>query len=91
VRAKVPAISESLSKDVTRVIHEVRKLNMAKVPGVAETIDWATALVALRTQHLNQDVITETTSCFLKDEGDLRKFEAELSNDRITEILNPVP
>ena len=79
VRAKVPAIGEALSAELTRLIQAVRKLNLAKVPGVAETLDWASALVVLNTSQLDQDVIAETAGCFLKDEADLRKFEAELS------------
>jgi MoxR-like ATPase len=78
VRAKVPGISESLSAELTRMIQSVRKLKMAKVPGVAETLDWAAALVVLNTTALDQQVIAETAGCFLKDEADLRKFEAEL-------------
>jgi MoxR-like ATPase len=83
VRAKVPAIGEALSVEVTRVIQAIRKLNLVKVPGVAETLDWATALAALNTTQLDREVIAETTGCFLKDETDLRKFEAELSADTI--------
>jgi MoxR-like ATPase len=79
VRAKVPAIGEALSAEVTRVIQTIRKLNLVKVPGVAETLDWATALAALNTTRLDREVIAETAGCFLKDEADLRKFEAELS------------
>jgi MoxR-like ATPase len=83
VRAKVPAISEALSTEVTRLIQAVRKLNLAKAPGVAETLDWAAALVVLNASQLDQEVIAETAGCFLKDEGDLRKFEAELSAGHI--------
>ncbi len=86
VRAKVPAISASLSTEITRVIQAVRKLNMTKVPGVAETLDWATALVALNTTELDQAVIAETTGCFLKDESDLRKFESELAAGRLDSV-----
>jgi MoxR-like ATPase len=83
VRAKVPAIGETLSTEVTRMIQSVRKLNLAKTPGVAETIDWASALVVLDASQLDEEVIAETTGCFLKDEADLRKFEAELSAGRL--------
>jgi MoxR-like ATPase len=83
VRAKVPAISEALSTELTRLIQAVRKLNLAKAPGVAETLDWAAALVVLNASQLDQEVIAETAGCFLKDEGDLRKFEAELSAGHI--------
>ena len=87
VRAKVPEISERLSAEVTRVIQGVRKLNMIKVPGIAETLDWATALVALNAQQLDGEVISETAGCFLKDETDMRKFEAELSDGHLEGIL----
>ncbi|HEX5736425.1 MAG TPA: MoxR family ATPase [Blastocatellia bacterium] len=90
VRARVPAISEPLSAEITRVIQAVRKLSLTKVPGVAETLDWATALVALNTSELDQAVIAETTGCFLKDESDLRKFESELTSGSLTEALNPL-
>jgi MoxR-like ATPase len=83
VRAKVPAIGEALSTEVTRMIQAVRKLNLAKTPGVAETLDWASALVVLNASQLDEEVITETAGCFLKDEADLRKFEAELSAGRL--------
>ena len=46
VRAKVPAISARLATEITRVIQAVRKMTLTKVPGVAETLDWATALTA---------------------------------------------
>jgi MoxR-like ATPase len=83
VRAKVPGISEALSNEITRLIQSVRKLNLTKVPGVAETLDWAAALVVLNASQLDQEVIAETAGCFLKDEADMRKFDAELSAGRI--------
>ena len=83
VRAKVPAIGESLSTEVTRMIQAVRKLNLAKTPGVAETLDWASALVVLNASQLDEEVILETKGCFLKDEADLRKFEAEVNAGRL--------
>jgi MoxR-like ATPase len=83
VRAKVPAIGESLSTEVTRMIQAVRKLSLAKTPGVAETLDWASALVVLNASRLDEEVIAETAGCFLKDEADLRKFEAEMKAGRL--------
>jgi MoxR-like ATPase len=83
VRARVPAIGESLSTEITRMIQAVRKLNLAKTPGVAETLDWASALVVLNASQLDGEVIAETAGCFLKDEADLRKFESELSAGRL--------
>lgn len=89
VRARVPAINETLSREVTALIQAVRKLNMSKTPGVAETLDWARALAALNTSQLDRDVVAETAGCFLKDESDLRKFEAELDSGQLKDVLNP--
>ncbi|HWN97760.1 MAG TPA: MoxR family ATPase [Blastocatellia bacterium] len=89
VRNKVPQISETLSSELTRVIQAVRTLSLAKVPGVAETLDWAAALVALNVSQISQDVVSETRGCFLKDEADLRKFDAEVDADRLKEMLSP--
>ena len=88
VRSKVPGIGEALSSEVTRVIHAARELNLFKVPGVAETLDWANSLVALNATHLDRELVGETMGCFLKDQGDLSKFEDEVS-PRLDEVLNP--
>jgi len=79
VRARVPSIGEALSSELTRVIQNSRTLGLSKVPGVAETIDWAASLVALNAGHLDIDVVRETMGCFLKDESDQQKFEREIS------------
>jgi MoxR-like ATPase len=90
VRAKVPAISETLSTEVTHAIQAIRKMHLSKVPGVAETLDWATALVALRAPRLTDDLMAETKGCFLKDETDIRAFEAELETGRL-ELISNIP
>jgi len=88
VRTKVPRISEALSLELTRVIQASRSLSLSKVPGVAETLDWAASLVALNTAHLDREVVSETMGCFLKDEADLRKFETEAAA-RLEEMMSP--
>lgn len=88
VRTKVPAISEALSSELTRVIQAARALNLSKIPGVAETLDWATSLVELNATHLDREVISETMGCFLKAQEDLSKFETEAGH-RLDEMLSP--
>ena len=78
VRAKVPGITDSLSAEITRVMQATRTMSLSKIPGVAETLDWANALVALQAPDLNDNVVTETLGCFLKDEGDIATFTSEL-------------
>ncbi len=78
VRAKVLGISETLSSQVTSVMQATRAMSLSKAPGVAETLDWANALVALNATQLDGTVIAETVGCFLKDETDINAFRAEL-------------
>jgi hypothetical protein len=53
-------------------------MSLSKIPGVAETLDWANALVALQAPELDEQIVAETLGCFLKDEGDIGAFKAEL-------------
>ena len=78
VRAKVPGIAESLSSEITRVMQATRTMSLSKIPGVAETLDWANALAALKAPELNEEIVAETLGCFLKDESDVAAFKAEL-------------
>jgi MoxR-like ATPase len=77
VHARVPSIGETLSRDVTKIIQQARTMSLSKVPGVAETLDWATALVALKATQVDREVLDETIGCFLKDEADIAAFKAE--------------
>ena len=78
VRAKVSGISETLSSQLTHVMQATRTMSLSKIPGVAETLDWANALVALKAQALDEEIVAETVGCFLKDESDVAAFKAEL-------------
>src|SRR5687768_2477763 len=79
VRAKVPEIETTLSSQVARVMQATRTMSLSKVPGVAETLDWATALVALNATQVDRDVLNETIGCFLKDEADIAAFKAQIN------------
>ena len=78
VRAKVPAIDAGLAKRVAEVMQATRTMSLSKIPGVAETLDWSNALVALQATELNEAIVAETLGCFLKDESDVAAFKAEL-------------
>ena len=81
VRAKVPGIGEGLSRQLTEVIQSTRTMSLSKIPGVAETLDWANALVALKATDLGGEVRDETLGCFLKDEADIALFKTQISTD----------
>jgi len=78
VRAKVPQIGEELSRRVAQVMQATRSMSLSKIPGVAETLDWANALVALNATEMDEEIMAETIGCFLKDETDIATFKGEL-------------
>src|ERR671931_1456952 len=67
VERKVPGINHRLADEVTRFMEALRQLRLSKVPGEAETLDWAHALVALHADHLDAVLIGETLGVVLKD------------------------
>lgn len=77
VHARVPAISHTLSQQVAEIMQTTRTMSLSKVPGVAETLDWANALVALNATQVDREVLDETIGCFLKDEADIATFKAQ--------------
>ena len=86
VRAKVPGISERLSEEITRFVQALRQRQLMKPPGVAETLDWARALITLHRDGLDAEVVGETLGCLIKDRHDMR----ELAQDALL-IRGPAP
>jgi MoxR-like ATPase len=74
VRLKAPAAAEALSRQVVAFVQALRREDLFKLPGVAETIDWATALAALDTLELTPDAIRDTLGVLLKYQDDLAKL-----------------
>ena len=78
VRGKVPDIDARLATQICRFMELVRQQKLEKIPGVAETLDWARALVALHQQHLNPQFIEETLGIVFKDWTDVRQMKESL-------------
>src|SRR5215217_3956399 len=87
VRAKVPGIEERLAREIAGFVQQLRAMRLGKVPGIAETLDWATALVMLHARHLEPSVVQETMGCLLKDEADIRAVGAALDAGRFDPVL----
>jgi MoxR-like ATPase len=87
VQAKVPGIGDQLAGEVAGFVQSLRGRRLAKSPGVAETLDWARALVALRADRLDEALVEETLGCFLKDEGDLRVVRGDLATRGVAEMM----
>lgn len=71
VRAKAPDVEPLLAKQITAFIQEMREMELFKAPGVAETLDWTAALVALDQRALSLEVIAETLGVVLKYQDDI--------------------
>ncbi|HEY3227892.1 MAG TPA: MoxR family ATPase [Roseiflexaceae bacterium] len=71
VAARVPAASEKLSQQVVGFVQELRRMDLYKLPGVAETLDWTTALIALDAQALTPGVVDDTLGAILKYQDDV--------------------
>ena len=73
VKAKVPGASDALARQVTAFVHTLRTIDLYKLPGVAETLDWAAALVALDQPSLTPEVVDDTLGVILKYQDDVQK------------------
>ena len=71
VRARVPGISERLATQVVGAVNQLRDMELEKVPGVAETIDWVESLDALGTTDLTESSAADTIGAVIKDRDDL--------------------
>ncbi len=78
LRLRVPQLDEALARDIGRFMQTLRGRGLVRTPGVAETLDWARALLALNAQELDEDLVNQTFNVILKYEGDVRKAQAEL-------------
>ena len=71
VRARVPGISERLATQVVGAVNQLRQMELEKVPGVAETIDWVESLDALGANDLTEHSAADTLGAVIKDRDDL--------------------
>jgi MoxR-like ATPase len=71
VQTKVPGVNDRLAMQVARFIHDIREIDLYKVPGVAETLDWAAALLALNQHELSKEMASNTLGAILKHQEDV--------------------
>jgi MoxR-like ATPase len=76
VRLKAPGASERLYVQVVEFVQRMRGIDLFKAPGVAETIDWTNALVALNAMQLDPATVQDTLGVLLKVQDDLAKMQA---------------
>jgi MoxR-like ATPase len=77
VQARVPGAPEMLARAVVGFVHRLREADLTKVPGIAETLDWAAALMALGAAELTPEIVDETLGVVLKYEEDIRQVRGD--------------
>ena len=75
LQSRVPNIKEDLSVAIVHFVKELRKIELFKQPGIAETIDWAQAMVELNYITIDPEVLESTIGALLKNQDDIRKLK----------------
>jgi len=81
VRLRVPDVADTLVEQVVNAVHQLRDMDLAKPPGIAETLDWVDALGVVGSDNLNIETAADTLGSVIKDRDDLELVHAEL--DRV--------
>ncbi len=79
VRMRVPGLDQKLAKQAVEVVQSLRQMDLKKKPSVAETIDWAKALVMLNADTLDQHTLETTLTVLLKHEADAQRAKRSLN------------
>jgi MoxR-like ATPase len=85
--AKVPEVPAVLARQICEFTQALREVDLFKSPGMAETLDWANALIALGSHELNDEVVEDTLGVILKYQEDVEKVRGELSQRLVAQAL----
>ena len=77
VKRKIPEANNVLGKQVVAFVQAVRQKDFYKLPGIAETLDWANALIKLGTTELSTEITSDTLGALLKYQDDIEKMDGE--------------
>ena len=83
---KAPKAAKTLSNELVSFVQKLREMDLFKVPGVAETIDWANALTQLDCSSLNPDLLNDTLGTILKYQDDIAKIQGSEANRILNEV-----
>ncbi len=86
LRRKAPGCSERLSREVVEFVQRLRKMDLFKLPGVAETIDWSKALVALDRMTLDPATVNDTLGALLKYQDDIGRIQGSEAERLLAEV-----
>ena len=86
VRTRLPGVAERLSAEVVAFVQRLRKMELFKAPGVAETLDWATALTELDQLALDPTVVSDTLGVLLKYQDDIQRIHGSEARRIVDDI-----
>ena len=73
MRLKVPDLRPELAQQAVATVHQLRNMDLRKVPSISETLDWARALVTLNAKEIDEKTLSNTLTVLLKYEADVAK------------------
>lgn len=91
VLTKVPEASETLARQVTGFVQALRRADLYKIPGVAETLDWTMALIALDQQALDPRIVDDTLGVILKYQDDVGKIKGRIARQLVDTVVVDEP
>ncbi len=83
IMTKYPDVQSQMAKQICAFMQRVRQMNFYKRPGVAETLDWASALIALNRSDLDEKTVVETMGCVFKYREDLQHLQEALADKKL--------
>lgn len=86
IRARLPGVEERLSRQIVAFVQELRRRDLFKLPGVAETLDWTRALTTLDTLELAPSLINDTLGTLLKYQDDIVKMQGSEAAKILAEV-----
>jgi MoxR-like ATPase len=88
VLTKVPSVQEKIAQQICGLMQRIREIDLIKKPGIAETLDWAEALVTLNKGNINKETLEETLGCIFKYRDDMEKFREAVKKEEFVSILH---
>jgi MoxR-like ATPase len=80
VRLKVPDLRPELAQQAVAIVHQLRNMDLRKLPSISETLDWARALVTLNAKEIDEKTLSNTLTVLLKYEADVAKAKRMMGN-----------
>ncbi len=86
IESRLPGAPAALTAQVSRFMAELRRVDLYKAPGVAETLDWAAALLALDQQHLEPETVDATLGVILKHQEDVSRMRGRAARELVAAV-----